>query len=205
MPYIEMTNDESPAEPAGLVGHLRKTQLCSFFFEGRCKYGSSCGFAHSDSELRPAPDFRYMHMCKAFLGGRCKRKHCRFAHGVQEIRQGVITPPRDPPSRTKLTARAKPFTPSCLQPVKLPPGLSPPDVAPPVARDASEGPPADKTSLHEMLKTYFGRPDPAWSVGEDGSASPRLYSASAGTSSDADVGDSLSPWEALQLGVPVHL
>ena len=191
---VDTSKDESTLEQVGLVGHLHKTRLCSFFYEVRCKYGSACGFAHSDAELMPAPDFRYMHMCRAFLGGRCRRRHCKFAHGVQEVRQGAIGPPKDPPSRTRLSARSVPFVPACLQPARLPPGLSAPDGAPPRARCASEGPPA---GAQQTPQTYLDGPDAAWSIGEDGSCATW-----AGSASDADAGDSRSSWEALRPGVP---
>jgi len=109
---------EGVVQPAPLRARLRRTRLCSYVLGGECKYGSKCDFAHTESELVPAPDFTNMHLCTSFLAGGCKRKRCRFAHGVQELQPGAFLPSA-PPHRTRLSTRSAPFTPACLQPVKL--------------------------------------------------------------------------------------
>lgn len=66
---------------------LRKTSMCTYFKQGKCKYGSDCDFAHDKAELQRAPDFRKTRLCEAFAAGSCSDQHCKFAHGVMELRR----------------------------------------------------------------------------------------------------------------------
>ncbi|CAK0910286.1 unnamed protein product, partial [Prorocentrum cordatum] len=214
---------EGAREPAPLVARLRRPRLCSYFLRGQCKYGRECDFAHAESELVPAPDFTNMHMCKAFQLGRCKRKRCRFAHGVQELRPGSVSPPSTPPSRTRLSASSAPFTPACLHPIKV--DLPMPPAEPDILGFGAADPLASPLGALEKSQARLAHLGPARPIGgvrlwgppglchdDDGSgeegetptASPRTSVASAGTADD-DGGLLQSLRDAMLLGVPVHL
>jgi hypothetical protein len=68
---------------------LRKTKICSFFQQGRCRYGGSCAFAHDMRELEAAPDLIKTSLCKHWVQGICpfSNADCRFAHGKCELRR----------------------------------------------------------------------------------------------------------------------
>ncbi|CAE7206610.1 mex-5 [Symbiodinium sp. CCMP2456] len=69
---------------------MKKTKMCEFHKEGRCKYGADCAFAHTESELQQAPDLRKTRLCRAFLQGKCDDSDCKFAHGEEELRASNI-------------------------------------------------------------------------------------------------------------------
>lgn len=69
-----------------LTVKMRKTKMCEFYEEGRCKYGKDCAFAHDESELKEAPDLRKTRICRTFATGKCNDKSCKFAHGAEELR-----------------------------------------------------------------------------------------------------------------------
>mmetsp|Transcript_57792 Transcript_57792/g.102601 ORF Transcript_57792/g.102601 Transcript_57792/m.102601 type:complete len:225 (+) Transcript_57792:77-751(+) len=69
-----------------LTAKMKKTRMCDFHKQGRCKYGTECAFAHDESELTSAPDLRKTRLCRAFLQGGCNDKDCKFAHGESELR-----------------------------------------------------------------------------------------------------------------------
>lgn len=82
-----------------------KTRLCAMYQQGRCNRGSSCGFAHGQSELRGGSgsseqtgQYYKTRMCNAFLEGRCSRgAGCSYAHTEVERAEyatGVV-PRRD--------------------------------------------------------------------------------------------------------------
>lgn len=54
--------EDDAAQPQGTddpsLNPMHKTSLCSFFrrYQGSCKHGSTCKFAHGEEELRPRPD-----------------------------------------------------------------------------------------------------------------------------------------------------
>lgn len=53
---------------------------------GNCRHGSRCLHAHSESEIRPSPDFRKTKLCRMFQKGLCHDNNCRRAHGEHERR-----------------------------------------------------------------------------------------------------------------------
>mmetsp|Transcript_45355 Transcript_45355/g.97238 ORF Transcript_45355/g.97238 Transcript_45355/m.97238 type:complete len:291 (-) Transcript_45355:184-1056(-) len=65
-----------------------KTRMCSFFLQKKCLRGSSCKFAHHESELRSAPDYSKTRLCNAYLQtGVCPDEEaCTFAHSHEELR-----------------------------------------------------------------------------------------------------------------------
>ncbi len=66
---------------------LIKTRLCQYHLLQRCRYGSSCSFAHSLHELRVAPaSVRKTKLCPLFETGLCYDSYCNYAHGVDELR-----------------------------------------------------------------------------------------------------------------------
>lgn len=67
---------------------LRKTKICSFFQEGRCRRADKCGFAHGDAELELPPDLSKTSICLAWKEGSCPLSalNCRFAHGKHDLR-----------------------------------------------------------------------------------------------------------------------
>lgn len=85
----------------GRDGRFKKTQLCMFFQEGRCRFGSSCAFAHNASEVEVTPDLAKTAMCKLWKTGTCKLSAdcCRFAHGKQDLR---TKPPSSKEQRVSL-------------------------------------------------------------------------------------------------------
>ncbi|CDJ39013.1 zinc finger (CCCH type) protein, putative [Eimeria tenella] len=71
---------------------FHKTQLCRHLASGYCRNGLDCPFAHSETELRPAPHLSKTMMCPAVkAGGLCPRVlaggNCSFAHSRHELRR----------------------------------------------------------------------------------------------------------------------
>eukprot|EP01055_Gregarina_sp_Pseudo9_P005738 Gregarina_sp_Pseudo_9__5737@NODE_838_length_2145_cov_89_155271_g786_i0_p1_GENE_NODE_838_length_2145_cov_89_155271_g786_i0NODE_838_length_2145_cov_89_155271_g786_i0_p1_ORF_typecomplete_len319_score37_14zfCCCH/PF00642_24/1_8e03zfCCCH/PF00642_24/9_8e08zfCCCH/PF00642_24/0_0083zfCCCH/PF00642_24/3_4e06zfCCCH_3/PF15663_5/7_1e11zfCCCH_3/PF15663_5/0_0096Torus/PF16131_5/4_3e05Torus/PF16131_5/1_1e02Torus/PF16131_5/0_025zf_CCCH_4/PF18345_1/4_8e03zf_CCCH_4/PF18345_1/0_00024zf_CCCH_4/PF18345_1/1_3e02zf_CCCH_4 len=67
-------------------GRFYKTRLCLFFQKGACIKGTACSYAHSDEELRPAPDLIKTRLCQDWINGACNSRSCKFAHGRHELR-----------------------------------------------------------------------------------------------------------------------
>lgn len=67
---------------------FKKTQLCSFFQKGWCRYGDDCAFAHGSVEVEHPPDLTKTSLCTRWMEGSCKlaAANCRFAHGKQDLR-----------------------------------------------------------------------------------------------------------------------
>ncbi|CAE7244945.1 ZC3H6, partial [Symbiodinium sp. KB8] len=66
---------------------LRKTRLCTAFFEGGGCNDASCTFAHSEEDLRSTDMFFKKTLCIWNEKGKCRNgEQCRFAHGVHELR-----------------------------------------------------------------------------------------------------------------------
>ncbi|EZG86314.1 zinc finger protein [Gregarina niphandrodes] len=65
-----------------------KTKQCKFWLEGRCTRGESCTYAHTDQELRPAPNLKKTKMCARWRQGQCalRADECSYAHGVEDLR-----------------------------------------------------------------------------------------------------------------------
>jgi hypothetical protein len=76
---------------------LEKTRLCQYHLLQRCRYGTSCSFAHSALELRVAPaSVRKTKLCPLFASGCCFDSFCNYAHGFDEMRVNSCLP--SPPS-----------------------------------------------------------------------------------------------------------
>ena len=59
--------------------------MCKTFTQhGICREG--CSFAHTQAELKVAPDLRKTTLCAAWFRGECAATYCRFAHGVSDLR-----------------------------------------------------------------------------------------------------------------------
>jgi len=71
---------------SSLKDEMKKTKICYFFQNGRCKYGSQCSFAHSSDELQSVPEMSKMVYCTAFKQGICKDRHCKYAHGNHDVK-----------------------------------------------------------------------------------------------------------------------
>uniref|UniRef100_A0A0G4HIN7 C3H1-type domain-containing protein n=1 Tax=Chromera velia CCMP2878 TaxID=1169474 RepID=A0A0G4HIN7_9ALVE len=65
---------------------LYKTKLCSQWLEGGCTR-SPCNFAHGPHELRKTAEYHKISLCRYYARGQCfEGPLCRFAHGVEELR-----------------------------------------------------------------------------------------------------------------------
>lgn len=72
-------------DPA-LSAALYKTRMCTHFLMQRCSR-QNCKFAHSEAELRAAPDWRKTTMCHFMTDrGYCRYADCHFAHSEAELR-----------------------------------------------------------------------------------------------------------------------
>jgi len=64
-----------------------RTKMCPHLLEGQCTKGPSCSYAHSQEELREAPNLKKTRLCQLFMIGKCNRGNmCSFAHGEEELR-----------------------------------------------------------------------------------------------------------------------
>lgn len=72
-----------------LNARLTKTRLCRFVTSGRtCPFGSSCTYAHSETELVPSPNLTKTKVCWSNMYGRCtKGSACPYAHNEEELRR----------------------------------------------------------------------------------------------------------------------
>jgi len=70
----------------GFQKYLQKTKMCNFHVAGKCRAGANCAFAHEDSELSKMPDLEKTQLCTAFKAGNCRKENCRYAHGLEELR-----------------------------------------------------------------------------------------------------------------------
>mmetsp|Transcript_57207 Transcript_57207/g.92668 ORF Transcript_57207/g.92668 Transcript_57207/m.92668 type:complete len:505 (+) Transcript_57207:168-1682(+) len=69
-----------------VVLQLTKTKMCAFFERGKCA-SETCNYAHSQEELRSAPNLQKTKLCKSFLQGNCNLgQNCVYAHGDQDLR-----------------------------------------------------------------------------------------------------------------------
>jgi len=94
---------KEPKVPKERQNLFRKTQVCFFFQQGKCRYGNNCAFAHGSVET--LPDLTKTSLCISFKKGRCalSSEHCRFAHGYHELRgnvPGQSPLPADAPSQS---------------------------------------------------------------------------------------------------------
>eukprot|EP00923_Selenidium_pygospionis_P031225 GHVN01055410.1.p1 GENE.GHVN01055410.1~~GHVN01055410.1.p1 ORF type:complete len:456 (-),score=43.15 GHVN01055410.1:1170-2537(-) len=63
-----------------------KIKMCRWYQAGKCDYGDECCFAHTKSELRPAPNLMRMRMCPTHVRrGNCLDPDCLYAHNKKEL------------------------------------------------------------------------------------------------------------------------
>jgi len=66
---------------------LFKTRMCSYFQAGHC-VRRVCRFAHSEEELRHAPDWSKTVLCHFVRDrGYCRMENCKYAHTTTELRE----------------------------------------------------------------------------------------------------------------------
>jgi hypothetical protein len=67
---------------------FEKTEMCRYYPQNKCKYGSKCAFAHHPDEIRRPPVLDKTAICRAWSEGTCTltARECRFAHGRGELR-----------------------------------------------------------------------------------------------------------------------
>eukprot|EP01053_Blabericola_migrator_P001222 Blabericola_migrator_1__1221@NODE_1312_length_4838_cov_670_052190_g578_i1_p1_GENE_NODE_1312_length_4838_cov_670_052190_g578_i1NODE_1312_length_4838_cov_670_052190_g578_i1_p1_ORF_typecomplete_len423_score72_56zfCCCH/PF00642_24/3_8e06zfCCCH/PF00642_24/0_015zfCCCH/PF00642_24/1_6e06zfCCCH_3/PF15663_5/1_8e10zfCCCH_3/PF15663_5/0_0054Torus/PF16131_5/0_00057Torus/PF16131_5/1_8e02Torus/PF16131_5/0_0083zfCCCH_4/PF18044_1/1_1e04zfCCCH_4/PF18044_1/0_79zfCCCH_4/PF18044_1/1_5e02zfCCCH_4/PF18044_1/0_0074zf_CCC len=80
------TGGDSSGDEQCRNGRFFKTRLCLFFQKGACIKGLGCSYAHSEAELRPAPDLIKTRLCQDWINGSCTSRSCKFAHGRHELR-----------------------------------------------------------------------------------------------------------------------
>mmetsp|Transcript_73747 Transcript_73747/g.130815 ORF Transcript_73747/g.130815 Transcript_73747/m.130815 type:complete len:430 (-) Transcript_73747:110-1399(-) len=60
---------------------LLKVDMCKFFRQGKCLLGTSCTFAHDESELQQRPNLHRTSACFAFWKGKCRAgDDCKYSH-----------------------------------------------------------------------------------------------------------------------------
>eukprot|EP00743_Colponemidia_sp_Colp-15_P008635 GILK01009398.1.p1 GENE.GILK01009398.1~~GILK01009398.1.p1 ORF type:complete len:233 (+),score=15.83 GILK01009398.1:22-720(+) len=75
------------AAPDGVPHLYYKTKMCPYYKSGQCTREADCNFAHSEEELRQAPDLKKTKLCPGFLRGACPNPaKCSFAHGEFELK-----------------------------------------------------------------------------------------------------------------------
>lgn len=83
-------NDDQVPDQQGsrFRAQFYKTDMCRFFKSG-CRNGTSCPFAHGDTEMSLRPDLTKTSLCQRFVQGTCpfSAAECRFAHGPLDLRQ----------------------------------------------------------------------------------------------------------------------
>lgn len=84
--------------PTELSIICQKTKLCVFNAQGSCDRGNDCHYAHSESELRAAPNLSRTKMCPAIKAGRdcTDRWECAFAHSMDEVTEPTRNPIGNP-------------------------------------------------------------------------------------------------------------
>jgi len=77
---------DAPRSSPQIKEQFRKTKMCIFHRKNRCALGTSCSFAHSDTELQPTPNLEKTRLCFNYFRNQCYVKDCKFAHGYNELR-----------------------------------------------------------------------------------------------------------------------
>jgi len=106
--FVALRTQQSAGKAQPETHIFDKTRICKFYEKGRCKRGSSCTFAHSESELRAQPDFFKTQLCTDyFRSGVCPNGGaCRYAHSPDEVRHANL------PKRLSAEGRVAPAQPS---------------------------------------------------------------------------------------------
>eukprot|EP00386_Alphamonas_edax_P012937 GDKI01040127.1.p1 GENE.GDKI01040127.1~~GDKI01040127.1.p1 ORF type:complete len:144 (+),score=27.62 GDKI01040127.1:111-542(+) len=85
-----MATTTSANATAMLSVQFYKVKMCPWLSKKTgCLKGALCNFAHSEEELRQAPDLSKTSMCKRFLNGNAcplPSHKCPYAHGEHELR-----------------------------------------------------------------------------------------------------------------------
>jgi len=87
---LEMVETSSNATSSKYMAReLAKTKFCKHALRGYCRYGESCAYAHTATELMPRPNYTKTKICVKFLSGTCNQQDCSYAHGFHELRQAA--------------------------------------------------------------------------------------------------------------------
>jgi len=77
----------SPKSVVNIRKQFRKTKMCSYHLAGRCTFGASCFYAHSQEDIQDAPNLSKTKLCIQWQQGQCQLgSKCKFAHGAKELR-----------------------------------------------------------------------------------------------------------------------
>ncbi|CAE7485765.1 Zinc finger protein LEE1 [Symbiodinium microadriaticum] len=77
----------------GGLPSLKFTTMCKFHLMNKCVRGSSCTFAHDESQLRGKPDLTGTKICRFFATGRPCRygSRCTHAHALAESSESTTS------------------------------------------------------------------------------------------------------------------
>jgi hypothetical protein len=82
----QLIDDKNPILVVNATHNFYKTKICPYFLQGNCIKGSKCSFAHSNEELKKAPNLQKTKLCHNFMLGKCHKSNCPFAHGEMELK-----------------------------------------------------------------------------------------------------------------------
>jgi hypothetical protein len=82
----QQIDDKNPILVINATHNFYKTKICPYFLQGNCLKGNKCSFAHTNEELRKAPNLQKTKLCHNFMLGKCQKSNCPFAHGDKELK-----------------------------------------------------------------------------------------------------------------------
>jgi len=85
----QMRKQQRRQQVADATAHqLVKSSLCRFYASNQCRKGTSCPYAHGESELKARPNLTKTTICRNWISGCCAKKsaECNFAHGEWDLR-----------------------------------------------------------------------------------------------------------------------